>query len=124
MNVEMRRPHRDAVAQHAARFGIGLGCLELEFRAVEFIGNLGRITEAPMQAINPCNSGGTTLQKTAAGPQRPAGTQLTHTALSPLKLALSARKSGGSSSMIASACRIIARRFWASTSRSISAISA
>src|SRR5215472_18873922 len=94
MNVEMRRPHRDAVAQHAARFGIGLGCLELEFRAVEFIGNLGRITEAPMQAINPCNSGGTTLQKTAAGPQRPAGTQLTHTALSPLKLALSAPKSG------------------------------
>src|SRR5436190_3677050 len=35
----MRRPHGDAVFQHAAAFGVGLRCGELEFRAVEFVGH-------------------------------------------------------------------------------------
>lgn len=39
MEVEMRRSRGDAVAQHATRFGIGLGCLELELRAVELVGH-------------------------------------------------------------------------------------
>jgi hypothetical protein len=36
MEVEVRRPHGDAVLQHAALLGVGLGCCELEFRTVEF----------------------------------------------------------------------------------------
>ena len=39
MKVEMRRARGDGVFQDAARLRIGLGCLELEFRAVELVGH-------------------------------------------------------------------------------------
>ena len=39
----MRRPHGDAVAQHAARFRVGLGRRQLEFRAVEFAAGFRRL---------------------------------------------------------------------------------
>ena len=38
VEVEMRRPHRNAHAHHAAVFGIGLGRFELKFGTVEFQG--------------------------------------------------------------------------------------
>jgi hypothetical protein len=40
VQVEMRHPVGDAHAQNAAGFGIGLGRLKLEFRAVEFFRHL------------------------------------------------------------------------------------
>ena len=39
VEVEVRQARSDGVFQHAARFWVGLGCLELEFGAVEFVGH-------------------------------------------------------------------------------------
>src|SRR6516225_8964258 len=82
----MRRPHRYAIAQHPAAFGIGLGRFELKFRAIEFIGYLGGVTEAPRKPIDPRSNRGAAFQKTAPRPPRACKFPVIHDVSLPLRL--------------------------------------
>src|ERR1051326_9062749 len=66
VDIEMRRPHRDAVSQDTAALRVRLRGLEPKTRAVEFIGNFGsenRPTGQPPQSC--CRA---TLKDLAAVP--------------------------------------------------------
>src|SRR3954451_21638042 len=52
VHVEMRWPHRDAVAQDAAALRVRLGCGELEFRAVEFERYVGCRRQSPAHCVS------------------------------------------------------------------------
>src|SRR6516162_4347998 len=83
VHIEMRWPQRDAQAQDAPGFGIGLGSGELKFRAIELVRYLGGMTEAPGQSINAGHYGSAALQKAAARPPWASSAQVAHTVFSP-----------------------------------------
>src|SRR5262249_40087150 len=58
-HVEVRRSRRDGVFQDAARFGLGLGCGELEFAAVELVGHIGQraVPRKSERAAERCGTG-------------------------------------------------------------------
>ena len=68
VEVEMRRPHRDAHANDATMLGVGLGRFKLKFGAVELQGYVGRSGEAPAHCVDPCRHSRAALQKIAAVP--------------------------------------------------------
>ena len=61
VHVEMRRPRGDAVAQHAAALGVGLGRGELKLGAVELVRHLSQ-REIGAQAVGRGHRGGAALQ--------------------------------------------------------------
>src|SRR6516162_4041357 len=73
VEVEMRRPHRDAHADDATMLGVELGRFKLKFGAVEFQGYVGRGGAAPAHRIDPCRDGRAAPQKVAPVPPRSWG---------------------------------------------------
>jgi len=78
MDVEMRRSHRNAIAQYAAGLGVGLGRPELKTRAVEFIGYFGGQREPRWQSIGSRDHGGATLENFAAAPPWTSEARVAH----------------------------------------------
>jgi len=66
MDIEMGRTGGDAHAQHAVGLGVGLGRLELELRAVIFVRDFCRQTEARREAVSTRDEGRAALQKLPA----------------------------------------------------------
>src|SRR5712691_2369669 len=73
-----RCTHGHAHAQHAAPLRVRLGRGKLEFRAVEFERNVGRMTEAPAHSIGARRRGGAALHEIAAAPPRACGMRVGH----------------------------------------------
>jgi hypothetical protein len=76
VQIEMRHPVGDAHPQHAAILRIGVGCSQLERRAVELIGNIGE-HRTGVQAIAGRHRGAGT-QQTPAGQSRARGRRIDH----------------------------------------------
>src|SRR5271170_2610265 len=79
----MGRAHQNAVAQHAAGFGIGLGRRELKFRAVELVRDLSGVPEPSGEAVDSRRNRGATLQEAATGPPRASRLRVVHNASLP-----------------------------------------
>src|SRR3984893_15694211 len=82
VDAEMWRAHQYAVAQHAAALRVGFGGLQLKFRAVELVGYLVGMSDAPGKTVDSCDDCGTALQNTAAGPGWACETRVVHAASS------------------------------------------
>ena len=91
VQVEMRRPHRDAHADHAAMFRIGFGCHKLKFGPVELQRDLGGKGAAPAHRVTAHRGSRAALQKIAAVPPRLRGTKVDHP-VPPLSVLSEARR--------------------------------
>src|SRR3954471_16331237 len=70
VNIEMRRAQRHAMAQHAAGFGIGLGCLKLERRTVKLLGHGRGHCKGGRQPVGAGYHAHAAFQELAAAPPR------------------------------------------------------
>ncbi len=82
MDIEMGRTVGDAHAQHATRFGAGLGRFELERHAVEFVGHLLGHPESRGQPVSARHRGRAAFEKVAACPPRASEIWVPHDASS------------------------------------------
>ena len=86
VHVEMRRPHRDAVAKDAAPLWVRLGRGQLELRAIEFKRHIGGQPRSPAHRIGARGGCGAGLQEIAAVPAGTRNRPVSHRHPSPSHL--------------------------------------